>query len=273
MVHDWRAKWNGGSSVSIPGRPSGPRPFAFVQLAPYLSSGVDNVALVRSAQAAALALPNVAMASAVDWGDMESPNGPIHPRWKAPVGQRLALGISALAYGARAAYAGPSIVSAIAVPRAVSAATSAVSAGAGAQAYAQGVIQGGFDVNVTFDMAVTLVPPVETTPPMAGLVPAAAATGCEPSALGHGSAQCASFAVDGCNTTSVTTANGLAVSNSLLVHVGGSVSGGSAVAAAPTTVSYLQANWPVALVWSHEGGLPASPFAPFQVAPPAATME
>ena len=206
-------------------------------------------ALVRSAQAAALALPAVAMASAIDWGDMLSPNGNIHPRWKAPVGARLAQGMAALAYGYPAAYKAPIIVSAASVPRA------SAGAGAGAQ---------GFDVNITFDMAVTLVPPVERMPPIAGVVPAAVTNGCEPSALGYGSTQCASFAVDGRNATSVTTANGRAVSNSLLVHV----SGGSAVA--PTTVSYLQANWPVALVWSHAGGLPASPFAPFQVAPTAA---
>ena len=50
---------------------------------------------------AALALPDVAMAAAYDYGDVGSPLGNIHPEYKAPVGQRLCLAARALAYGER----------------------------------------------------------------------------------------------------------------------------------------------------------------------------
>lgn len=46
---------------------------------------------VRAAQLAALQLPTVGMATAIDLGDMRSPHGGIHPRLKQEVGRRLAL--------------------------------------------------------------------------------------------------------------------------------------------------------------------------------------
>ncbi len=103
MIKDWRAKWNGGQAQADPSRPSGPRPFLFVLLAPYTEGagelGDKSVALVRTAQQAALDLPNVGVAVATDVGDTGSPNGNIHPRFKAPVGARLAASAWSLVYG------------------------------------------------------------------------------------------------------------------------------------------------------------------------------
>lgn len=98
MITDWRAKFNGGLTP-INGRP---RPFLFVELAPYTEGvgepGDQSVALVREAQLAALSLPNVAMAAAYDYGDTGSPLGNIHPEYKAPVGARLAVAARNLVY-------------------------------------------------------------------------------------------------------------------------------------------------------------------------------
>eukprot|EP01079_Euglenida_sp_SAG-EU17-18_P007373 gene7373-1316_t len=79
-----------------------PKPFLFVQLAPY-TEGVGmphdtSTALVREAQTAALSLPVVGMASAVDYGDTGSPAGNIHPRNKQPVSLRLAFQALDLGY-------------------------------------------------------------------------------------------------------------------------------------------------------------------------------
>lgn len=112
MITDWRSKWNGGDEP-IPGRAA--RPFLFVELAPYTEGAGEpfdqSVALVRDAQLAALALPNVGMAAAYDYGDTGSPLGNIHPRHKAPVGLRLSFAARALAYGETIEYKNPSLVS------------------------------------------------------------------------------------------------------------------------------------------------------------------
>ena len=89
MIADWRSKWNQGNA-STPR----PKPFLFVQLAPY-TEGVGmpydiSTALIREAQTSALSLPHVGMSSAIDYGDTGSPAGNIHPRHKEPVGTRLA---------------------------------------------------------------------------------------------------------------------------------------------------------------------------------------
>eukprot|EP00750_Incisomonas_marina_P031081 INCI7703.4.p1 GENE.INCI7703.4~~INCI7703.4.p1 ORF type:complete len:615 (+),score=67.28 INCI7703.4:127-1971(+) len=99
MITDWREKFRGSGS-SIKGRERG---FLFVELAPY-TDGADGdnhlaVAMIRHAQLAALRLPNTAMAAAFDYGDMASPLGNIHPRYKAPVGLRLARAARAVVYG------------------------------------------------------------------------------------------------------------------------------------------------------------------------------
>ena len=107
MISDWRRRFNGGTTP-IKGRP---RSFVFVQLPPYSvdagERGGTSTALIREAQLAALRLPHVGMASAVDYGDPRSPVGNIHPRWKAPVGNRLALTARALTYGSGVAFKGP----------------------------------------------------------------------------------------------------------------------------------------------------------------------
>ena len=113
MISDWRAKWRPRSGAG-----AAPKPFLFVQLAPYTEGvgqpGDVSTAVVREAQEAALALPAVAMASAIDWGDTTSPLGNIHPRYKRPVGDRLALAARALAYNDSIAkpFAGPMLLSA-----------------------------------------------------------------------------------------------------------------------------------------------------------------
>jgi sialate O-acetylesterase len=60
-------------------------------------------ALLREAQAAALALPNTGQAVAIDVGD---PND-IHPRDKQPVAHRLALAARRVVYGEQLTAAGP----------------------------------------------------------------------------------------------------------------------------------------------------------------------
>lgn len=74
MITAWRKAWN---------RPE--LPFYFVQLANFETG--FNWAWVREAQTAALRLPNVGMATAIDVGDARD----IHPKNKQAVGKRLAL--------------------------------------------------------------------------------------------------------------------------------------------------------------------------------------
>jgi len=112
MIADWRSKWNGGMGTNG-GRP---KPFLFVELAPYTEGAGEpfdkSVSEVRMAQMAALKLPLVGMAAAYDYGDGKSPLGNIHPEFKSPVGLRLAWGTRALAYGEKIAYKNPTLVSA-----------------------------------------------------------------------------------------------------------------------------------------------------------------
>lgn len=101
-------------------------PFYFVQLAPYCNgdahcSGTSPPARVdvylpalRESQEAALRLPSVGMASAIDLGDQTAPAGSVHPRNKTLVGKRLADNALALTYGqAGRPYQGPHIYEAI----------------------------------------------------------------------------------------------------------------------------------------------------------------
>lgn len=84
MITDWRQKWNGGTAT-IAGRP---KPFLFVELAPYTEGAGEpndrSVSAVRMAQMAALKLPLVGMAAAYDYGDSKSPLGNIHPECVSP---------------------------------------------------------------------------------------------------------------------------------------------------------------------------------------------
>lgn len=66
LIADWRVKFELPDLF-----------FNFVQLAAY---GWHDYTHLRQAQLAALQLPNVGMATAIDLGDMKSPNGGIHPR-------------------------------------------------------------------------------------------------------------------------------------------------------------------------------------------------
>jgi len=83
--------------------------FFFVQLAAYTQGGPygANLALLRQSQLAALALPNVGYASAIDLGDLGSPEGNIHPRDKQTVGVRLALAARAIAFNDHVVHQGP----------------------------------------------------------------------------------------------------------------------------------------------------------------------
>ena len=93
MIADWRAKF------ALP-----EMSFFFVQLAAY--AGGDFTPL-RNAQMAALQLPKVGYAVAIDLGDIASPWNEIHPRRKQEVGRRLALSALAVQYGREIVSTGP----------------------------------------------------------------------------------------------------------------------------------------------------------------------
>lgn len=97
MIKDWRAQWKQGDF-----------PFLLVQLAPFMKIDYEPKdfawAELRDAQLyATQSLPSVGMAVITDVGDALD----IHPKWKAPVGGRLALAARALAYGEKIPYSGP----------------------------------------------------------------------------------------------------------------------------------------------------------------------
>jgi sialate O-acetylesterase len=95
MITDWRQKFQ------LPDLS-----FVFVQLAGYRQ---DNFPLIRAAQLAALQLPQVGFATAIDLGDPSSTSGAIHPRRKQEVGRRLSLTVRSLQYNERGGlvYTGP----------------------------------------------------------------------------------------------------------------------------------------------------------------------
>jgi len=89
MIADWRVRWKQGDF-----------PFLFVQIAPFKGQPPE----IREAQFLTLAkVQNSAMAVTTDVGNAND----IHPSQKEPVGQRLALGARALAYGEKIEYSGP----------------------------------------------------------------------------------------------------------------------------------------------------------------------
>ncbi len=70
--------------------------------------GVDNnYPYIREAQASALGLPATAMVTAMDVGEADD----IHPRWKRPVGERLAAAALTEVYNEAHPYRGPVITS------------------------------------------------------------------------------------------------------------------------------------------------------------------
>lgn len=58
-----------------------------------------SVPILREAQESVLALPNTAVASAVDVGDARSPDGSVHPRMRQVIGARLAANALSQVYG------------------------------------------------------------------------------------------------------------------------------------------------------------------------------
>jgi len=97
MIGDWRQKWNQGDF-----------PFLYVQLANFMEvkdqPSESNWAELREAQLKTLAVPNTAMAVAIDLGEWND----IHPLNKEDVGKRLALAAQKVAYGdEKVVYSGP----------------------------------------------------------------------------------------------------------------------------------------------------------------------
>jgi sialate O-acetylesterase len=96
LITDWRNNWNQGTF-----------PFLFVSLANYQKPVKDpaesNWAELREAQTKALALPNTAMALAIDLGEESD----IHPKNKQEVGRRLSLCALKVAYGRNIVSSGP----------------------------------------------------------------------------------------------------------------------------------------------------------------------
>jgi sialate O-acetylesterase len=90
MVTSWRKLWGEGDF-----------PFYAVQL-PALKN-VSNNPLVREGQAQILSLPNSGLTVTIDAGDPDN----VHPKNKAPVGERLALIALANVYGRKLEFAGP----------------------------------------------------------------------------------------------------------------------------------------------------------------------
>ena len=88
LVADWREKWNQPHA-----------PFLYVQLPGYMDMNYlpseSQWAQFREVQLQSLAVPNTAMAVAIDLGEWND----IHPGRKKEVGERLALAAEKLAYG------------------------------------------------------------------------------------------------------------------------------------------------------------------------------
>ncbi|HEY4249205.1 MAG TPA: sialate O-acetylesterase [Lacunisphaera sp.] len=89
LITDWRKLW--GRSL----------PFYFCQLAAH--DNQSNSPQVRAWQAEALHLPNTGMAVTIDVGDAKN----VHPKNKAPVGDRLSRIALAKVYGQQIEYSGP----------------------------------------------------------------------------------------------------------------------------------------------------------------------
>jgi sialate O-acetylesterase len=96
MINDWRSKWKDGQI-----------PFLFVQLPGFMDYSYlpsqSEWAEFREAQAKSLAVPNTAMAVAIDLGEWND----VHPNRKKPVGDRLALAAEKIAYNENIVYSVP----------------------------------------------------------------------------------------------------------------------------------------------------------------------
>jgi sialate O-acetylesterase len=94
MIKDWRETWGIGDF-----------PFYFVQIAPYIYSGLDSTELapLREAQTRALELPKTGMVVTLDIATVMN----IHPPFKKEVGERLADLAIANDYGKKITLYGP----------------------------------------------------------------------------------------------------------------------------------------------------------------------
>ena len=101
LIANWRADWNQGDF-----------PFLIVQIAPFSKIPEPTLVMQESASWAevreaqlltSLRVPNTAMVVTTDVGDEFDK----HPKWKEPVGARLALAARAVAYGEKIVYSGP----------------------------------------------------------------------------------------------------------------------------------------------------------------------
>lgn len=90
LVTEWRRLWGEGNF-----------PFLEVQLAAL--NNVSNNPMVREEQAKLLSLPNTGMAVTIDIGDPTN----VHPKNKAPLGDRLTRIALAKVYGRKIEYSGP----------------------------------------------------------------------------------------------------------------------------------------------------------------------
>jgi len=88
MITAWRSAWGEGDF-----------PFLYVQLPGYK----NQWSMLREAQLMTLSLPHTGMAVAIDLGAIDQ----LHPIWKEPVGQRLALIAEQQVYGSTAESSGP----------------------------------------------------------------------------------------------------------------------------------------------------------------------
>ena len=89
MIGCWRQQWH-----------SGEFPFLIVQIAPYKDM---NPELREAQRIITNTVPNTALIVTTDCGD----SADIHPPFKQPVGERLALAARALAYNEKLVYSGP----------------------------------------------------------------------------------------------------------------------------------------------------------------------
>ena len=98
QVNSWRALFR---SPSLP--------WVFIHLQPYHGSGPCCLEDLRQGQLAALMLPSVGVATAIDLGDPSSPYGDVHFRNKQASGARAAAAALAVAYPPNAAPAAASM--------------------------------------------------------------------------------------------------------------------------------------------------------------------
>ena len=167
-------------------------------------------------------------------GDSKSPLGNIHPEYKAPVGQRLAWGARAMAYGEKLPYTNPRLLSA----------TVGAARTSNGSYYLRSGSSGSSTVTLKFDV------PVEVRSGHVGRFDA--------------SIKAYSFAwlsINGANATLKATPAG-EVEATVPAAAGAAtlLEGGSAP---PMMVEYLQGDWPVPAIYAQGSGVPGLPAAPF----------